>query len=65
MELTSSVCQSFFSWFPDLKNGAWDFLVRQLVNLVKRLLKKCPYVWGTQYNYLFDMEGWSPRTMAA
>ena len=86
--LSFEICKSFWSWFPDLKNGTnllfavffsciphwsksnelqwnisifycfvfkaiWDYIVRKILKLVLLTF----WIWGTNYNYLYSVNG--------
>ncbi|CAL8361442.1 unnamed protein product [Gadus morhua 'NCC'] len=51
--LSLEICKSFWSWFPDLKNAIWDYIVKKIMQFLEWLLKY--WIWGTNYNYLHRM----------
>ncbi|XP_056463091.1 cytosolic phospholipase A2 gamma-like [Gadus chalcogrammus] len=51
--LSLDICKSFWSWFPDLKNAIWDYIVKKILQFFEGLLKY--WIWGTNYNYLHRM----------
>ncbi|KAJ3608603.1 hypothetical protein NHX12_023135 [Muraenolepis orangiensis] len=45
---------SIFNWFPDIKSATWEIIVKKLLYYVKKMLNSL-WIWGTNYNYLFNM----------
>ncbi|KAJ3609392.1 hypothetical protein NHX12_023915 [Muraenolepis orangiensis] len=45
---------SIFNWFPDIKSASWEIIVQKMLYYVKKMLNSLS-IWGTNYNFLYDM----------